>query len=65
MAVINVLELIRRGSLTNEQKNHLRQKLREKRNNLRRAIENCERALEALGGRAKRKKTAKRRRSKR
>jgi hypothetical protein len=64
MATIDVLALIKQGYLSPKQKNHLKQKLRKKRSDLEKAITRVKQALEALGARAPRKKT-KRRRGKR
>jgi hypothetical protein len=61
MAVINVLELIKRGGLTKQQKDHLKQRLRSRMSELERAIKAVERGLAALGEKPKRKKIAKRR----
>jgi hypothetical protein len=65
MATIDVLALIRQGGLSKEQRDHLKERLRKKRNELKKAMMAIERGLAALGEKPKRKKTAKRRTARR
>jgi ferritin-like metal-binding protein YciE len=61
MATIDLLAVLKRGGLSKKQRDELKGRLRQRRIELEKAITAVERALEALGEKPKRKKTAKRR----